>query len=81
MLSLSLSVSLSLSLSLSSSSPLLPLIPPNQQMVNDSWPGCRRAIVSVALLYGHAENRVTLCVLFRARAIRVCERLTTFYLC
>lgn len=48
-------------------------------MVNDSWPGCRRAIVSVALLYGHVENRVTLCVLFRARAIWVCERLTTFF--
>ncbi len=53
------SLSLSLSLSL-----LIPpsLVSPNQQMVNDSCTGCTRAIVSVALLYWCAENRVTTCV-------------------
>lgn len=67
-----LSPSVSFSLS-STPPPLSPsLIPLSQQMVNDSWTGCTRAIVSVELLYVHAESRVTYCVLFRVRLIRVC---------
>lgn len=42
-------------------------------MVNDSWTGCTRAMVSVALLYGRAEIRVTNCVLLGAWAIWVCR--------